>query len=443
MSEAHHKTPRQIVRILLILMLMAVFLSGCTAAKQYMGFWKQERETKSAFKEEPTAQLLRDMNVRGSYMLTGSAKFKTAYEEPILIVAVTDMFKKREIVASRILHAPLIAYQIYLPEGTYDVYFFADLNKNGYFEADEMIGGTAKAPVQIRKEEIKDDLTFNGPAFLLDVKRSAAADLTLKVAVRKQEYIVASLDDELFDPKYGEMGLYETKKFMAHSQRFMFALEEFDPKKTTVIFVHGVVGTPRDFKYLADGLDKTRYQPWFFYYPTGMPLQKLGSLLSTILKVSDESKQFDLNRTIVVAHSMGGLVSLAALNELCRNAAPAHLKGYISFNSPYGGVASAKKAIDQAPAVVDSWRDVAPGSPFLDQLYSGTAAGKIPFYMVFGYNTGDSSDGTITLQSQLEYRVQSTAAKTYGFNASHVGVLNDAKVKGIFYQMLDTLDKRK
>jgi pimeloyl-ACP methyl ester carboxylesterase len=286
-------------------------------------------------------------------------------------------------------------------------------------------------------------MIFNGPAVTLDVNKPARTDLPVNVKVRQQDYIFTSLDDEFFDPGYGEMGMYDTKKFFAHTQRFMFSLEKFDPDKTTVIFVHGVSGTPRDFKYLVDGLDKRRYQPMFYFYPSGMPLQKLGSFLSGIMTVLEKDKYFQVKKAIVVAHSMGGLVSLSALNELCRGGAPAYLKGYISFNSPYGGVESAQKAIEKAPAVLDSWRDVAPGSPFLEKLYQGPAAGKIPFYLFFGYETGKSSDGTITLQSQLEHRIQFAATKTYGFNASHVGILNDDQARQKFYQLLGEMDEGK
>jgi pimeloyl-ACP methyl ester carboxylesterase len=303
-----------------------------------------------------------------------------------------------------------------------------------------MIGQTSGAPIHIRKEEVKDGLTFIGPAFTLDANSPATTDLPIKVRVRQQDYVFASLDDEFFDPVYGEIGMYDAKKFFAHTQRLMFALEKFDPNKTTVIFVHGVAGTPRDFKYLVDGLDKTRYQPLFYYYASGMPLQKLGSLLGDIVMVLKENKYFDLKRAIVVAHSMGGLVSLSALNELCRNGAPAYLKGYISFNSPYGGVEAAKKAVESAPAVLAAWRDVAPGSPFLKRLYEGSAAKEIPFHLFFGYETGNSSDGTITLQSQLDYRIQFAAHKIHGFNASHVGILNDDQVRQIFYRILGDMD---
>jgi len=355
-------------------------------------------------------------------------------------VAVTDMFKKREIVTERILQPPVLYYQAYLPEGKYDLYFFADLNENGYFEAQEMIGQTG-TPILLRKEEVKDGLTFYGPAFALDAGRPSRTDLPVKVRVRQQDTVFASLDDPFFDPQYGEIGMYDPKKFLAHTQRFVFSLDKFNADKTVVIFVHGVSGTPRDFEYLADGLDRQRYQPFFFFYPSGMPLQKIGSLLAEILKIMGEKEEFRPKNAMVVAHSMGGLVSLAALNELCRNGKPSYLKGYISFNSPYGGVEAAQKAVESAPAVLPAWVDVAPGSPFLKKLYEGSAPREIPFHLFFGYETGDSSDGTITLQSQLEQRIQFAASKTYGFNASHVGILNDEQVRQTFIRILKEMNK--
>ena len=417
-------------------------ITGCSSFTMYFNFWESNREKQKAFSLEPTASLLRDIHPENSFMVAGKVNLKTKYDGPLLVVAVTDKYKKGEIVATRILHQPVVYYQVYLPEGDYVLYVFADIDGNGYFDAHELIGHTSDAPVQVRTEKITDGLTFNGPSLTLDIRKPKTISLPVKVKVKQQDYIVASLEDEFFAPQYGEMGMYDTAKLFAHTQRFMFALEEFDPNKVTVVFVHGVAGTPQDFKYLVNGMDRKRYQPLFYFYPSGMPLQKLGSLLSGIITVLSKEKQFGVKKMIIVAHSMGGLVSLSALNELCLNGAPDYLKGYISFNTPYGGVEMAKKALENAPAVIPAWRDVASNSPFLEKLYQGTSARKIPFYLFFGYETNKSSDGTITLQSQLEHKVQLTAHKVLGFNASHVGILNDNQARQSFYQILDDLARR-
>jgi hypothetical protein len=44
---------------------------------------------------------------------------------------------------------------------------------------------------------------------------------------------------------------------IAHIQGFFFGLEEYDSSKTPVLFVHGISGTPRDWKFMVDGLDRT------------------------------------------------------------------------------------------------------------------------------------------------------------------------------------------
>ncbi|OPY09248.1 MAG: Alpha/beta hydrolase family protein [Syntrophaceae bacterium PtaB.Bin095] len=440
MSNHPESASKRMSSKIIPLLLVALALAGCSHVGNYMEFWKTERAQKKEFGMEPTAKLLRELQPGDCFLLAGPVNQKADHSGPVLVVAVTDMFKKREIVATRILQTPVLYYQAYLPEGDYDVYFFADIDRNGYFEADEMIGQTSGAPIRLRKEAVKDGMTFSGPTFMLDVNSPARTDLPINVPVRQQHYVFGSLDDPFFDPRYGEMGMYDAKKFFAHTQRFLFSLEKFNPDKTAVVFVHGVAGTPRDFRYLVAGLDKTRYQPIFYYYPSGMPLRKLGSLLADILKILGESKEFRLKRVIVAAHSMGGLVSLSALNELCIDGPPSYLRGYISFDSPYGGVESANQAVENAPAVLAAWRDVAPGSSFLSVLHAGFAAGKIPFHLFFGYKTGNSGDGTITLQSQLEHRIQFAARKTHGFNASHVGILNDEQARQQFYRVLADMD---
>ena len=172
-----------------------------------------------------------------------------------------------------------------------------------------------------------------------------------------------------------------------------------------------------------------------------MPLQKLGSLFANLLKYANQSAAFPLQRVIVVAHSMGGLVALSALEQLGADGLPPYLKGVVSFNSPYGGVASAQSSLDHAPAVVPAWRDVVPGSSFLERLYQGRTRERIPFYLFFGYTPDDSGDGTISLQSQLAPQVHLAASKSYGFKATHVGILNDESVRQTFFKTLAVLDR--
>ncbi|NWF56858.1 MAG: hypothetical protein HXY45_18895 [Syntrophaceae bacterium] len=439
--ERRRKLAKRGLLFFLLFLFFLMFVAGCAHIFGYLDFWQRQGELRKEFRDEPSVELLRELQPEDCYLLVGRVVLNRDRQGPLLVVAVTDTFKKREIVASRILQAPVDYYQAYLPEGKYDLYFFADLDMNGYFDAHEMIGRTTGGPIEITRAGVKDGLTMKGPSFNLDLGAPQKTDLPMRIKVKEQAYAHESLDDEFFDPAYGLLGLYDPKALMAHTQRYLFSLEKFDPDKTIMVFVHGIGGTPRDFKYLVDGLEKTRYQPWFYFYPSGMPLQKLGSLLANLLRFGSKTLTYQLERVIVVAHSMGGLVALSALNQLWIDGPPPYLRGYISFNSPYGGVDAAKMA-GKMPVAVSSWTDIAPGSPFLEGLYQGKALQNIPFYLFFGYQTGEGSDGTISLRSQLEPKVHLSASKSYGFHATHVGILNDEETRRVFNQVLKKLNTR-
>jgi len=423
-----------------ILWLTVLFFVGCGSVNNYLGFWQKKQEAREAFSREQGAELLMQLAPEDAYLLLGKLTLNRDPAGPILLLAVTDRFKKREIAVRSPMQTPLDYYQIHLPEGVYELYFFADLDKNGYFEAHECVG-SMREPITIAKHKVKDGLSIIGPDLKLDLASPTKTDLVFKEKVRRNSYVFESLEDEFFDPRYGEIGLYDFKTFMAHTQQYIFSFETMNHQKTQVLFVHGVAGTPRDFKYLADRLDRRRYQPWFYFYPSGLPLKKLGANLANIIKYAETNNPGRLRRLIIVAHSMGGLVALSTIHHLSVDGVPSYLKGYISFNSPYGGVKAAVSGIKYAPAVVPSWHDVATGNHFLKELYKGRAHKTIPFYLFFGYKTGESGDGTITLQSQLEENIHLSAYKSYGFNASHVGILHDDRVRQVFYQTLSDLDK--
>ena len=43
-----------------------------------------------------------------------------------------------------------------------------------------------------------------------------------------------------------------------------------------MLFVHGAEGYPQQFAKLIEGLDRTRFQPWFFFYPSGARLEAVA-----------------------------------------------------------------------------------------------------------------------------------------------------------------------
>ena len=102
-------------------------------------------------------------------------------------------------------------------------------------------------------------------------------------------------------------------------QAGLFQFSPYDPDKIPVVFVHGLMSRPETWvpavnDLLADEKIRERYQFWFFLYPTGLPVW------ATAAKLREEMDRFrttldprranpNLDRMVMVGHSMGGLVS--------------------------------------------------------------------------------------------------------------------------------------
>ena len=99
----------------------------------------------------------------------------------------------------------------------------------------------------------------------------------------------------------------------------LYQFARFDPNKIPVVFVHGLMSRPETWvatvnELMADKQIRERYQFWFFLYPTGLPVwgsaAALRAELDRFRKVVDPSRSNrNIDRTVLVGHSMGGLIS--------------------------------------------------------------------------------------------------------------------------------------
>lgn len=250
-------------------------LSGC----EYLKFVEQKRTLKSEFHNQPKVELLRELSPENCYTLMGNLEHRKDFKRSFLAVAVSDRFQNREIVAKRVILHPALYYALMLPEGDYDLFIFADINGDENFSKDELVGRTPVGrPVSVSRKIAEDNVLVRGPVLRLDVDHPQTSDLPVHFqgTMRKSRY--ASLDDEFFDPRYGTMGLYRPMEFLAHAQGAFFQLEDYDPNKTLLLFVHGVEGTPRDWKYLVEGLDRKNFSPGFTITPRACPWKSWATI---------------------------------------------------------------------------------------------------------------------------------------------------------------------
>jgi triacylglycerol esterase/lipase EstA (alpha/beta hydrolase family) len=97
-------------------------------------------------------------------------------------------------------------------------------------------------------------------------------------------------------------------------------LEPFQPDKTPLVLVHGLLSTPDIWKPLvtqlwADPRIRDCCQLWFFYYPTGQPVPL--SALQLRYALDDAVAHTGLDRPmILIGHSMGGILSRAQVSGI-------------------------------------------------------------------------------------------------------------------------------
>lgn len=100
----------------------------------------------------------------------------------------------------------------------------------------------------------------------------------------------------------------------------LFMLEPFDPNKIPVIFVHGFWSSATTWVHMLNELRgdsdlQKNYQFWFYSYPTGQPFwesaRELRSDIEQMVNTLDpHHESIYRNQTVMVGHSMGGLLSL-------------------------------------------------------------------------------------------------------------------------------------
>jgi pimeloyl-ACP methyl ester carboxylesterase len=109
------------------------------------------------------------------------------------------------------------------------------------------------------------------------------------------------------------LGLSRVMNPAAYADTAMLCrLQQFDPARTPVIFVHGLQETGASWAPMIDSLRddpwiRKHYQFWFFSYPSGYPYPYAAALFRRDL---DGVKRALPNhkRIVLIGHSMGGLI---------------------------------------------------------------------------------------------------------------------------------------
>jgi pimeloyl-ACP methyl ester carboxylesterase len=119
------------------------------------------------------------------------------------------------------------------------------------------------------------------------------------------------------------IGLFDPNK--AQGIKGLYMVEPFDPNRIPVVMVHGLWSSPTTWMEMFNDLRafpeiRSRFQFWFFLYPSGQPFwssaAQLRDTLSEVRATLDpEIRNPNLDQLVLVGHSMGGLVSMMQTME--------------------------------------------------------------------------------------------------------------------------------
>lgn len=328
-------------------------------------------------------------------------------------------------------------YRFNVLPGEYAIFAFIDVNNDGEFQRGKEHGNYFQSPLSY-KVDANQTVTLKPLVIKSDPPLPPTGTEIAYQTVKISENIgkVINLSDSEFTRENYSMGMWRPIDFLDKVGGGLLMLQDYDKDKTPVIFVHGISGGPTDLIAVIDNLDKKRFQPWVLYYPSGFRLSVISDYF--IQAVQQLQKRHSFREFIVIAHSMGGLVTRSFIKKYTErfpgNADDIQL--VMTINSPIGGMASAAIGVAISPIVVPAWRDINPESDFFKDIYSWNWPSNIPYHLIFSYFDGDDTDGVVGLDSQIPLKLQTEATRIYGFNNNHVGTLADEKFIKLFNSVL-------
>ena len=418
---------------------LALCLASCAWSCTYLKYAYVQAEYARIQNAKPGQVNAKHMIDRESYFVHGrSIDTKRTYAGvPKIIAAFCNKYRTNERVDTMSFEVSGAHYGLNLPEGRYDLLVFADVDGNAAFDESEVVG----------KRSIDLDINSAPDKVLGQVDVHLAEPITIDWNVsidapdthgRSESLFFPSgtirvLSDPIFDGGFSTLGMYDPASFLDQAPTMFYALEEDLGYKIPVVFVHGIGGSARDFAILVEKLDRSRYKPWFYHYPSGGDLDQLAELFYQIF-LSGKVYRSGGMPMIVVAHSMGGLIVREAINQYDGKPDETQVHLLVTIATPFGGHSAAAIGEKHGLIVLPSWRDLNPENPFIGSLYRKPIPAFVHHELMYAYENpdsvkiGENSDGVVALTSQLHPQAQRQASGQFGFDSTHTGILKSEEV---------------
>jgi pimeloyl-ACP methyl ester carboxylesterase len=403
--------------------------------------------------------------------LFGRIQGKVETEHPSDHPLVVVLFPKAELMKTDVEDLVIVdhfvrvgpgSYGFRVEPGEYIVAAFEDVNEDGNYDPDEPLLNARKTetiPLEPGGNAVRDLVIPTEGRATAELKqsvniaalqaRSPGEQTARSIGSFLVRGEVVDLSDARFGAANGQLGLRAPLSFVMEAGAGIYFTEPFDPDRIPVLFVHGISGYPQAFTELIDSLDQKRFQAWFYFYPSGYrldPLARTGAGLMINLQLRYRFDEF-----VVVAHSMGGLVSRALIFHYDRMSERVDIPLFVAISTPWGGDERAIKGVESSPVVLEVWRDMASNSQFLKDLFWRPDAREEPrelpesvaFHMMFsvrGASRGDvSTDGVVAIASELRREAQDQADSQLGLDYTHTSILRSPEARRRLNTLLDAL----
>jgi pimeloyl-ACP methyl ester carboxylesterase len=362
------------------------------------------------------------------------------------------LVEKSKLVQHVVLEQPGAWYTSLAP-GCYGVGAFADLDRDYSYDDEPVAMATASSD---RLLELAAGDRRTGVELVIDpgarldpgINPLAREVRGLTVRTHREQLLasidqvaaagkVASLSEARFGPEAGRQGYFDPFAYMWETGPGIYFLEPYDPDRIPVLFVHGATGYPQEFEYLIESLDRERYQAWFAAYPSGASLRGISTFFTQLLLRL--RLQRDFAELAIVAHSMGGLLSRSIILEHHEQVRRDPIRVFVTLSTPWAGIDSAQKGVQRSPVVVPSWRDVAPGSDFLRDLFFSDPEGSVrrhlpedlSHHLLFGLE-----DRTIPSLSLARWEALRDADERWPLASDHTGILKSPEAARLLGEIL-------
>jgi pimeloyl-ACP methyl ester carboxylesterase len=334
-----------------------------------------------------------------------------------------------------------------VPIDRYSVVAFEDLNGDENYQRGEPAQLIEDIPLSTVGSGAADEYSIDRTNYSLTdltaqkLRLSASNQLPFPVDLTAQSLdsrlsraannflVVTDFEDRRFAPEAIQRGMWEPLSFEEEIGYGLYLLEPLDLSKQPVLFVHGINGSPTQFKELIEALGD-RFQPLLLQYPSGFPLDHSAYILQAGI---DEFLQRYPEVTLhIVAHSMGGLITRGAIVSAAE-ATSDRIGQFITLSTPWLGHDAARLGVEWSPVVAPVWRSMVPNSDYLQDIFARPLPSSIEHHLFFSFarktgGPGAADDGVVTVKSQLAYQAQLEAATIRGVDDNHNGILQSAFV---------------